>query len=468
MGIAAQISSSILCPMKNALSHPTYRRLLLAQILSVLGSGLTTIALGLLAFELAGDRAGAVLGTVLALKMVAYVGLAPVAAAISAALPRRPFLIGLDLARALLVLALPFVTELWQIYALVFGFQAFSAAFTPTFQATIPDILDDEAAYTQALSYSRLTYDLESLLGPMLAGLVLMLTSFHALFVGTAFGFLASAALVASVSLPRQNPRAIHAPFRKRLTRGLWIYLATPRLRGMLALYVAVAATTAMVIVNTVVRVKTDLGYGDEMLALHFAASGIGSMVVALALPRLLGTHPPRPVMMAGALILIVSMALASTGPGLASGLALWVAFGVGASLIQTPSGLLITRSCHKEDRPALFAAQFTLSHCAWLLAYPLAGYLGVWLGLPTTFLILSMLSAGATITAYKLWPADDPSELVHTHIALEHAHAYGDPLHHDAKIVAASEPLHHSHQAHRHSHAFVIDDHHPAWPSSK
>ena len=56
--------------MKRALSNIQYRRLLMAHVLSVLGSGLTTIALGLLAFELAGDQAGVVLGTALALKMV--------------------------------------------------------------------------------------------------------------------------------------------------------------------------------------------------------------------------------------------------------------------------------------------------------------------------------------------------------------------------------------------------------------
>lgn len=452
--------------MKGALANQTYRRLLLAQILSVLGSGLTTIALGLLAFELAGGEAGAVLGTALALKMVAYVGLAPVAAAISARLPRKPFLIGLDLARAAMVLFLPFVTEIWQIYALVFGFQAFSAAFSPTFQATIPDILKDEQDYTQALSFSRLTYDLKSLIGPLIAGLVLALFSFHFLFAGTAIGFLASAALVFSVTLPRQNPAAAQAPFRKRVTRGVWIYLATPRLRGLLALYIAVAAGTAMVIVNTVVRVKSDLGHGDEMVALHFAASGIGSMVVALLLPRLLSQLPPRPVMLTGALILIVAMALAGTGPGLVAGLVIWVALGAGASFIQTPSGLLITRSCHEEDRPALFAAQFALSHSAWLLAYPLAGNLGAWFGLSATFLFMAALSAVATVLAYRLWPADDPQEIEHVHPAEEHEHAYGDALHHGPDPSHTPHPVRHRHEALRHSHTFVIDDHHPVWPS--
>jgi len=467
MGIVSQLSIHNLGVMRNALSHPVYRRLLMAQILSVLGSGLTTIALGLLAFDLAGGDAGAVLGTALALKMVAYVGLAPVAAAIAARLPRKPFLIGLDLARAALVLALPFVTEIWQIYALVFGFQAFSAAFTPTFQATIPDILEDEEAYTQALSYSRLTYDLESLLGPMLAGLVLALTSFHALFAGTAIGFLASAVLVASVVLPRQSPATAQVPFRKRLTRGAWIYLATPRLRGLLALYVGVAAATAMIIVNTVVRVKADLGYGDEMVALHFAASGIGSMAVALALPRLLGHRPPRPVMLAGAVILTLGLALAGTGPGLAAGLALWVVLGAGASLIQTPTGLLITRSCHAEDRPALFAAQFALSHATWLVAYPLAGQLGASVGLSWTFLVMALFAGVATVLAIRLWPANDPMELEHEHPAEEHEHAYGDPLHHDHATADAPHPKRHRHAPQRHSHVFVIDDHHPVWPSN-
>ena len=69
------------------------------------------IALALLVFELARKDAGVVFGKAMALKIVAYVGRAPVAAAISARIPRTPFLITFDLARAAMVLRLPFVTE---------------------------------------------------------------------------------------------------------------------------------------------------------------------------------------------------------------------------------------------------------------------------------------------------------------------------------------------------------------------
>lgn len=42
-----------------------------------------------------------------------------------------------------------------------------------------------------------------------------------------------------------------------------------------------------------------------------------------------------------------------------------------------TPTGRLLRRSAEAGDRPALFAAQFVLSHACWLLTYPLAGRLG-------------------------------------------------------------------------------------------
>ena len=86
--------------MLSVLTNVTYRRLFTAQVVALVGTGLMTVALGLLAYDLAGDRAGAVLGTALAIKMVAYVGLSPVANALAEGLPRKLVLIAADLARA--------------------------------------------------------------------------------------------------------------------------------------------------------------------------------------------------------------------------------------------------------------------------------------------------------------------------------------------------------------------------------
>jgi MFS family permease len=192
--------------MLDILSDRTYRHLFLAQVVALLGTGLATVALGLLAFDLAGDGAAMVLGTVFTIKMVAYVGIAPIAGAFADRLPRRALLVTLDLVRAGVALALPFVTEVWQVYVLIFLLQSASAAFTPTFQATIPDVLPEEARYTRALSLSRLAYDLENIVSPTLAALLLSVMSYNSLFVGTVAGFAGSALLVVSVLLP--NPKS--------------------------------------------------------------------------------------------------------------------------------------------------------------------------------------------------------------------------------------------------------------------
>ena len=103
-----------------------FRQLFSAQIIALFGTGLATVALGLLAYDLAGRNAGAVLGAALTIKMVMYVVIAPLAAAYVDRLPRRMFLAALDAVRAAVVLALPFITEVWHIYVLIavlqFGF----------------------------------------------------------------------------------------------------------------------------------------------------------------------------------------------------------------------------------------------------------------------------------------------------------------------------------------------------------
>lgn len=436
--------------MLEILRDCTYRHLFAAQMIALLGTGLMTVALGLLAYELAGADAGAVLGTALAIKMIAYVGVAPVAQAFTDRLPRRSVLVALDLVRGAIALCLPFVTEIWQIFLLIFLLQAASAAFTPTFQATIPDILPKEEDYTRALSLSRLAYDMESLVSPMLAAALLSVISFHSLFAGTVVGFFASAALVLSVHLPSPQPRARRGVW-DRTTRGMRLYLATPRLRGLLAISLAVAAAGSMVIVNTVVLVKAGFGLSEPQVALALAAFGAGSMVAALTLPRLLDRLSDRPVMIAGAAVLIIGTAAGIAVGSYGALLALWLILGFGYSVAQTPAGRLLRRSAHPEDRPAVFAAQFALSHACWLICYPLAGYLGAHAGMTAAFAAMAIIGLIGVALAWYLWPAGDPTDVEHEHRSLPENHPH---------LLAHGG-------SRRHRHVLVIDDLHQRWMCS-
>ncbi|MEU4076411.1 MFS transporter [Streptomyces venezuelae] len=432
--------------MLSVLRNPTYRRLFGAQVVALTGTGLATVALSLLAYDLAGANAAAVLGTALAIKMAAYVVLAPVVAALADRVPRRTLLVSMDLARAAVVLALPFVDRIWQVYVLVLLLQAASAAFTPAFQATVPRVLPEERDYTEALSLARLAYDLESLASPVLAAALLTVVPYAWLFTGTAAGFLISALLVHSTPLPPNDapndepddePAGHRAPGDasrapgdtnrapgdanrplaprpySRALAGMRLLLGAPALRGLLALDLAVAAAGAVVLVGTVVLVRDVLGrpVGDVPLAL--GAYGAGSMAVALLLPRVLERRDDRTVMLRAALVLPGATALLAVGlaagpgtwawPGL---LLLWLVTGAAGSAVLTPAGRVVRRAVRTADLPAAFAARFSLSHACWLLTYPLAGLLVTAAGPAVAAAVLAAVALAGAAGAARLWPA--------------------------------------------------------------
>ncbi|MFI8438287.1 MFS transporter [Streptomyces sp. NPDC079020] len=428
--------------MLSVMRNRIYRHLFTAQVVALVGTGLATVALSLLAYDIAGDGASAVLGTALAIKMAAYVGIAPLAGAVADRIPRRTLMVAMDITRAGVALALPFVTQVWEIYVLIFFLQAASAAFTPTFQATIPEVLPAERDYTRALSLSRLAYDLESLFSPALAVGLLTLISYNWLFVGTMAGFLASAALVVSVALPKPVPVERSGGARAKAAFGARLFWATPRLRALLALDLAVAAAGAIIFVCTVVVVRDHFHRPESALSLALGAYGAGSIATALTLPAILaavaalGVAPPSTWSWAGILLA-------------------WAAIGAACSAVLTPGGRVIRRSATTPDLPAAFSAQFSLSHGCWLLTYPLAGWLAAGTGLPVTATVLGTIALAATLAATVMWPAVDPTQLDHVHAELQpgHPHLTG------ARSISGGW---------QHRHDYAIDRHHHTWPTSR
>lgn len=170
-------------------------------------------------------------------------------------------------------------------------------------------------------------------------------------------------------------------------------------------------------------------------------------MLAALLLPKLLEGVSDRRAMLVGAAILVIGLFAGTLVNSYSVLLPLWFALGVGYSLSQTPSGRLLRRSAQPEDRPAIFAAQFALSHACWLITYPLAGWLGAQAGMSMTFVTLALIGACAVFVASRLWPANDPEEIEHMH----------DNLHPDHPHLSGGN--------HRHRHAFIIDREHSQWP---
>ncbi|MFT4042534.1 MAG: MFS transporter [Gordonia sp. (in: high G+C Gram-positive bacteria)] len=395
-----------------------FRRLYGAQVISLLGTGLMTVALGLLAYELAGPDAGRVLGTALAVKMIAYVVMSPAMRALLTRVPATRVLVGADLVRVAMAACLPMVGHIWAIYVLIFALQTASATFTPTFQAAIARVVTDRDAYTSAVSASRVAYDLESVGSPAIAAALLSLVSYSALFACTAIGFAASAVLVSSSGLaqvdranPAAQPSASVIRFWRNTFRGIRFMFSRNVFRIVLWINIPLAAATAVVVVNTVVYVRADAHLGDTAVAIVLGVFGAGSITAALVAPWLMRHVGVTTAMIAGAVTGAIGLGAGAghlaldwpTGtasiPTLA---AIWFVLGAGTSLMSTGTARLIRDHTDDHTRDDVFTAQFSASHAAYLATYPLAGWGGALVGNAGSVAALATIALLGSIGAYS------------------------------------------------------------------
>ncbi|PVB62554.1 MFS transporter [Labrenzia sp. 011] len=434
--------------MLNPLRHSTFRYLFASQVLSLTGVGLMTAGLSLAAWRIGGaSQAGPILGLFFALKMIAYVGFSPLAQAALSRIPRLRALIGLDVSRLLFMVPLALASSWWEIAVLAFLFFAVSSAFTPLFQAMIPAVLPDKETYSEALALSRIAYTLESILTPILVGAALMFMHTEYLFGLAALGFVGSAVCILLSRAGREVQTHNQDPFLTRAVRGLWIYARTPRLRGLFVLNFGLSLVMAWILVNTIVYAGSRFEDAERVYPWLMGGYGVGAALMAFVLPSLLRNFPERQVMAAGTFIFAVFSPLILLEPTLPELVVLWGAFGAACTLTLTPGGLVLTRSASDADRPAVFAAQFSLSHAGWLVAYPLAGWMGAAFAPASALIMLAILASLVTIAGLAVWPAKDPDLREHSHPDLPPDHPH---------IVSAHRGVH--------AHPFYIDELHPRW----
>jgi MFS family permease len=118
-----------------------FRLLFGAQLTSLVGSGVTSVALAAFAYRIAGGSATVVVGIALMLRILAFVLVSPLAGVLADRVDRKRLLIAADVVRVGLLGVFPFVTTVWQVYLLTFAINAATAFFTPAFEAVLPEVV---------------------------------------------------------------------------------------------------------------------------------------------------------------------------------------------------------------------------------------------------------------------------------------------------------------------------------------
>jgi MFS transporter, NRE family, putaive nickel resistance protein len=408
-----------------ALRNPAFARLYLAQLVHLLGDALVWVALALLAFELAGERAAVVLGIALTLRVTAFVVLSPFAGVLADRVSRKAIMVTALLARMGVLAGLAVATSEAQLYLAMLAMNALTAFFTPTYQASVPAVTT-RAEYPKAISLSGATFELLGVLGPGLAGGLAVAFGGRSLFWVAAATLVVSAALV--LSLRRRldeatnEPDAASAPDARvdgaasgsaddaAAAGGRWSELAEgtvrlwrdPLVRYGLSLELVASVAGAWILVNSVVMVKGGLGLDDLAYGWVMAGFGAGATLAALALGAL-DTRVPRTTFLGVGALAISLAVLPADLVGIAPLAALWFVAGIGTNWVNLPMLTLLAERTPHRLQGRVYGAHFAWSHLWWLGAYPLAGWLGtVFVG--SSFLVGGIISLVLLVGVRWLW----------------------------------------------------------------
>lgn len=448
-----------------SLSNPLFQRLYTAQTISLFGDALTWLGLALLAFELAGKSAPLVLAGALTIRVTAFVLLAPLAGVVADRFDRKPILMLTHVGRMFVVCLLPFVRDIWQIYALVLGLNIFNAVFTPTYQATIP-LVTGKTDYPQAIALSSTTYQILGVFGPGIAGILALFVGTRDLFFWDGLSFLLAAILIGT--LPEDL--RINASVDKSVGR-IWTDIQTgttrlwtdPPIRYGLMMQLVASIAGAQILVNTVGYVQgtlqqTAVEYGWVMMGFGLGAT-CGTMV--------LGIYPQyrsKVTTLLGGGVLIVAALLPANYVGLAPLILLWSIAGFGQSLINLSMQTLIADRTPTDIQGRVYGAHFAWSHLWWAGAYPLAGWLGSTLP-GQTFLDGSLIGLALLAIVHLVLT---PDRFAHTHAEFWHLHQHHHDTNHQHEhlTIAETEAVEHQHPhvhsqfSHIHSYTDISHEH--------
>jgi MFS transporter, NRE family, putaive nickel resistance protein len=361
------------------LQNPVFAKLYIAQTINLIGDSLTWLGLALLAFDLAGESSGTVLAGALTLRVTAFVLLSPLAGAIADSVDRKKLMIATHLGRMVIVCLLPFVTQVWQIYAIVLCLNGFAAFFTPTYTATIP-LVTTPTTHSKAIALSSATYQILGVLGPGLAGSFAAFVGTRSVFFLDGITFLAAAILI--LTLPgrlmvtqNQQPRTIRRTLNDIRIGTVCLWADAP-MRYALVMQLIAAIAGAEILVNTVSHIQGTLNLGKLEYSWAMAAFGIGATLASVGLGR--GKQKFNLTVYIGAGAVLITLALLPANwTHLGGLLLLWSIAGMGQTLVNVPTQTLIADRVAVEIQGRVYGAQFAWSHFWWAFSYPLAGWMG-------------------------------------------------------------------------------------------
>ncbi len=351
------------------------------QVISIVGSGLTSFALGVWMYERTGKATPFAL-TVLFANLPGIL-LAPFAGSLADRWSRRWLMILSDSGDALVTLCAVILVatgrlEVWHVYAIALTSSIFSSFQEPAYQASITMLVPKENL-SRANGLVQAAGAAQLLISPLLAGALLGFVGMRGIFaIDFATYFFAVGALFI-VAIPQPKRTTEQTETKGGMGRGFsygWRYLlARPGLFGLLLYF---ALVNFLLAISSVLTGPLVLSFGSAVtLGAVETVSGVGMMLGSVAI-SIWGGPRRRIIGVVGAIALasvgVATMGLRPSGPFVAAGMALFL-FSI--PIASGCSQAIFQAKIAPDVQGRVFATRSmiarSISPIAYLLAGPLA-----------------------------------------------------------------------------------------------
>lgn len=397
-----------------AMQKPRFRLFAAGQVVSVLGTWIQQVALGWLVWRLSGSVF--LLGLTGFVMQIPHLFIAPFAGVVVDRLPRVKLLVTINLALSVIASLLAWLAfqpapdvRLLLAVALLAGIA--NAFESPTRQALLGAIVEDRALLPSAIGFNSVVFNSGRLVGPSIAGLLLLRVPEAWCFVLNALSFFAVITALVAMRLPdvpqAARAQAAAAPFRETMAR----LAALPVVRYLLPNASAVALFSLPLTHLMPSVAASFLGGGQGTVGLCISALGLGALTTAAFLSLQRGHARQLRMVQLAPLFGGAALVAFSLSRSLPVSLALLVVIGASSLATSASTNTLLQQSVDDAWRGRAIGLYFMcfigMAPIGNLLVGALASHIGL---APTLALCGTVVALAAVATQARL--AADPSAM--------------------------------------------------------
>lgn len=345
--------------MLELLKDGTYLRYWLAVVTSFLGDAIVRITLIYVAATLS-DAPVLVITLVVLAQLLPTGALGAFVGPLADRLSPRVLLVGSDLARVLIVLAMIPAQRSLALLLLLILLEGVGKAFFETARiSAIPRFVGNHSIPSAIALFQSTSYVI-NLVGPALGGLLIALGSVSAVLMIDAGTFVVSALLLGSLAVLREVPAAgagKREPYWRALRTGLSGVAKVPSLRFLGVLMIPVMLVLGLFTTNLNAQLLTVFDLSAVRYGVAHAMVGAGAVLGSLLGPMLLRRYSSNTLLVSS--VGLFGLALVALGPtdwlrgmvGMAA-ISVWCLLaGLGSGLFQVPLANTLLRDLPEDMR---------------------------------------------------------------------------------------------------------------------